>query len=166
MITQINKNFNENNLENLITKYNEYCLNANFTFFKCPSCHCTGSIVRHGYYCRTIYINGIKYRICILRIKCKKCGKTHAVLPSFVIPYIQLSIYDVVKIIKDNSAGDSTFYKKLYLLKQYKNWYNRLLSIFNSLNEAFENLNTLITECARYFNRGFLQNHRGDYFVI
>lgn len=49
------------------------------TFFdkKCPSCHVTGSLIKHSFYTRTIIIGNIKVKIRILRLICKECGKVH-----------------------------------------------------------------------------------------
>lgn len=51
----------------------------------CPLCR--GDCTRHGYYERYAIADGESLQIKILRIKCKKCKRTHAIIPAFLRPY-------------------------------------------------------------------------------
>lgn len=51
----------------------------------CPLCR--GDCIRHGFYERYIIVGQENLLIVILRLKCKGCGKTHAVIPEFLRPY-------------------------------------------------------------------------------
>jgi hypothetical protein len=149
-----------------IKKYYDYCEKTDFFTFSCPSCQCPGYLVKHGYYQRTIIINGVKKSICILRIKCKSCGKTHAVLPDFIIPYLQTSIDDAMIIIKGEIDTNAYFFKRKLILDSYNKWINRVLSAFSSLNDALSDLHQLFIVCSESLKLCFLQNHKGKYLCL
>jgi len=48
----------------------------------CPACGSTGRYGRHGFYWKYHYDD----QIWILRVRCRRCGVTHAVIPSFSLP--------------------------------------------------------------------------------
>ena len=54
------------------------------------SCGHAGCLVRHGYYSRRLKTLGETIILRILRVKCKECGRTHAILPEVVVPYSQI----------------------------------------------------------------------------
>mgnify|MGYP000851141190 FL=1 len=55
---------------------------------KCPYC-ASGVLQRWGSYQRSYVVDGhdLKHQIKIVRMRCKCCGKTVAVLPEFLAPY-------------------------------------------------------------------------------
>jgi hypothetical protein len=59
--------------------------------FRCPCCNASRSFIRHATYFRNICIfENFKFcekRIKILRLLCKSCKSTHAVLPAETLPY-------------------------------------------------------------------------------
>jgi hypothetical protein len=61
------------------------------TQYGCKNCGYLGRLHRHGFYSRNVITRFTTYRIFILRIKCPSCGKTHSLLPDFLIPYYQYS---------------------------------------------------------------------------
>lgn len=161
MITLKEKNFNQN-----VNKYFKYVDSCNFNAFTCPSCGSIGSLIKHGFYDRKIKINNIIRILTVLRIKCKKCGKTHAVLPSFVIPYLLTSVYDAVAVINDSLDISKCFSTKALLKKSFSFWIIKILSFFDNLSDAFSNLHSLVVQCSLRFNRCFLQIHKGSYFCF
>ena len=88
--------------------------------YGCKSCGYEGMLHRHGYYSRNVITKYSIYRINILRVKWPSCGQTHAVLPSFLIPYYQYSLEFV--------------FECLYLSCVMKNSYSKIVNLFNSLN--------------------------------
>ena len=88
--------------------------------YGCKSCGYKGMLHRHGYYSRNAITRYSIHRINILRVKCPSCGKTHAVLPSFLIPYYQYSLEFI--------------FECLYLSFILKKPYSKIVSLFNSLN--------------------------------
>ena len=69
----------------------------------CPSCHSTGNCINHAYYNRMIidYINGEIFvrSVRVLRVICKSCGHTHAILPDFIIPYSSYGLFFVLQVL-------------------------------------------------------------------
>lgn len=63
---------------------------TNLPYMECPNCKFT-NLIRWGSYTRNInYIhnNIVMYEtIVIKRVKCKCCNHTHALIPSFIVPY-------------------------------------------------------------------------------
>ena len=53
----------------------------------CPNCQAVGQMIGHGYYWRQPKDGGKGWLIRIKRWKCKACGKTVSVLPSFVLRF-------------------------------------------------------------------------------
>lgn len=88
--------------------------------YGCKFCGYEGMLHRHGYYSRNVITKYSFHRVNILRVKCPSCGKTHAVLPSFLIPYYQYSL--------------GFIFECLYLSLVMKNSYSRIVDLFHSLN--------------------------------
>lgn len=74
----------------------EYLEIKNFGLLECPHCH-SNALIKWGHYVRNIIFlgfDGITLESCLLsvqRVKCKSCGKTHAVFPYGIIPYKQFT---------------------------------------------------------------------------
>ena len=83
---KINTNFKE--------KIQIYLNTVNFGYLECPNCH-SHDFIKWGYYERNaIFFSDDKLTIesnilKIQKVKCKSCGKTHALLPFGIIPYRQ-----------------------------------------------------------------------------
>lgn len=64
----------------------------------CPSCGEAGCVCLHGSYSRGItrwlrqMRRPVARKMLIDRVRCKRCGKTHALLPTEVIPYTVLCV--------------------------------------------------------------------------
>ncbi|TDW07795.1 hypothetical protein EDD63_1832 [Breznakia blatticola] len=109
MITIVRKDFNHN-----ISKsaYETYIDTFDATTVVCTE-GCGGTHTKHGFYKRSYYHNNNKCYIYILRIKCNKCNKTHAILPYFLLPYFLIPISDIINILT------------LYTKDQYKCFFER-----------------------------------------
>lgn len=97
---EINTNF-----KNLLEKY-ENCLN--YGILSCPNCG-SDHFIRWGYYLRNVYYinnNNIEFNIIkIQRIRCKTCGHTHALLPTYIIPYRQYLLDAILTAINDDDLS-------------------------------------------------------------
>ena len=79
----------------LIRAYAAFIAMLNMFALECNNCHRRGECIRHGYYERGYLLAAEDVfagtRIRILRVRCKHCGKTHAILPEEVIPYLRFT---------------------------------------------------------------------------
>ncbi len=104
-------------------------------FDRCPGCHCIsqGNLHRNGFYWR-YGIDGANQalRIPICRLKCLSCGVNISILPDFLIPYFQHTLYAMVERInlflrRKKVAGSrqqlaqhlERFYEKLHWLHTF-----------------------------------------------
>lgn len=88
--------------------------------YGCKFCGYEGMLHRHGYYSRNVITKYYIKRVNILRVKCPSCHKTHAVLPSFLIPYYQYSL--------------DFIFECLYLSYVVKDSYSNIVEHFNISN--------------------------------
>lgn len=147
--------------------YNFFLSNLQFHKLKC-SCGHSACLSVHGYYYRYLKTPLGKQRFRICRVKCKVCGKTHAILLSSFVPYSQVALKDHVQIIEafedvvstasvlacNDSIDESTL---RYIVRQYRrHWSQRLLSEGLSLTD----LSNLVSGCFRHYRRQFMQIRR------
>ena len=107
-----------------------YLNTVNFCNLECPNCH-SHHLIRWGYYERNVIFfsnDGITLENIILnvqRIKCKSCGKTHALLPFGIIPYKQFTDEVISKILFEltNNSLDNVVNKYLIAHSIIKKWY-------------------------------------------
>ena len=75
---------------------------CSFTFPNCSN----NNFERQSYYKRHIIVNDTKKQIIVLRIRCKCCGRTHAVLPPFIVPYLHTPIKELQTILVSVDNGE------------------------------------------------------------
>ena len=63
------------------------------------TCGASGSLIFYGSYNRSVKCGGTVLVLRIQRVRCRKCGKTHAILLSSLIPYSMISLQDQQQII-------------------------------------------------------------------
>ena len=104
--------------------------------------------------------------LCVLRVKCKECGRTHAILPELVVPYSQLPadlqqymlLYplgspELEALMQENS--DITESNILAVRSRYrKHWKERLLTMGWELQNDIADL---IRNAFSFFHRQFMQ---------
>ena len=66
--------------------YNDLIYSINIDDLMCPSCKSQKCFHHHGSYKRSI-IDDVPIAINVLRLKCKKCNVTHAILLTGMVPY-------------------------------------------------------------------------------
>lgn len=134
------------------------------------SCGHAGHLVRHGYYSRRLKTSHGTIVLRILRVKCKECGRTHAILPELVVPYSQIPA-DLQQIMLLYPLGsreletlmqsncDITESNVLAVRSRYRrNWKERLLSMGMTLQVDIADL---IQRSFFVFHRQFMQIRRG-----
>ena len=81
--------------------YDDIIYEVDINTLTCPNCNHTGNFVHHGSYERYIQVDiENKVIIIVIRVKCKFCNKTHALMPVAVIPYSKFSIADIISALK------------------------------------------------------------------
>jgi hypothetical protein len=75
-------------------KLNDYPILAD-----CPHCH--DRLVKNGFYRRYVITSNGTYIIYIRRYRCKHCGISISILPSFLLPHFQRSLNSIFESIKE-----------------------------------------------------------------
>ena len=88
---------------------------AELYFMSCPSCKACGELHVHGYYSRhVVQFCGSGFADTVLRVmrlKCKSCGHTHALLPDVIVPYLQYGLAFLLKVILASYASKKRILK-------------------------------------------------------
>ena len=143
--------------------YDEIIGNLEIMRLSCTCGH-SGCLERHASYSRSLRIFGEKIAIQILRVRCRECGRTHAILLSIMVPYSQIPYADQQSITAGYENGDKSNEvlnrncliderEISYIICRYKkHWKERLASI--GINITAEDL---LSRCIEAYGRGFMQ---------
>ena len=135
------------------------------------SCTCgrTGCLTKHGRYTRRIKCSAGIIAVRILRVRCGSCERTHALLPSCIVPYSRILPEDQLRIISSESERnartrilqsipDMEESNVSQIIARYRKfWKQRLLSEGISLAPSHQ----LILKCFCAFQRQFMQIRSG-----
>ena len=72
---------------------------------RCSRCGCIGRLIRHACYTRAVKNDGCLVSLTIKRLKCSNCKRTHAVLPSYIVPYSRVTLGEQVQILCQYTQG-------------------------------------------------------------
>jgi hypothetical protein len=162
------------------TVYDKYLTQIDFSSCKC-ACGAFGRFVRHGFYKRSIKTPDGKVKLSILRVKCKSCSKTHAILHPSIIPYSQIVLSNTIDIILCMISNKSYYELSNANLeineediinteKRFSNhWSERLKVLMFNTFEAitdFLNKDISIINIFKVYHKAFMQIHRGYYHLI
>jgi len=87
-----------------VKEYRENCLRfIEKLDLMCPECG--GKASFHDSYERHIHIGEEIEWITLFRVICRKCGKTHAIIPDFIRPYKHYSACDTEMVLRDQEDG-------------------------------------------------------------
>lgn len=102
-------NFDIDQKIEILTEYiDEYENDINYGYMECPVCKST-RLISYGSYKRNIGIFNQYFEITIKRVMCKDCNHTHALIPSFILPYYQNEVSFIGIVVKKKSeSGTST----------------------------------------------------------
>ena len=140
-------------------KYDEIINNLDFNRLICPKCNHSDLII-HGYYSRRLKTKIGTIYLRIIRVICKTCGSTHALLLSCLIPYSSMDLKSHIRIINNDDINDLmneisdidesnvAYVKRMF----YLHFKQRLLSL--SISTSDDNL---VFNCFKYFKRQFMQ---------
>lgn len=129
------------------------------------SCTCgqKGTLIRHGYYNRSIKFLRFLFKLSILRVYCKSCKKTHAILPSGIVPYSRVLYRDHISIIHsyiNKLSFEPIMQSNLlidegnirYIIRQYLlHWRERIASFRGAVDLS------VTKSCFKHFSRQFMQ---------
>lgn len=129
------------------------------------TCGCSGSLIRYGSYRRHVKADGAKFPLIIRRVLCQSCGRSHALIPSFLVPYSQIPLEDQISLIEAFEQGDApdailasnpemderTPFRLIRMYLLY--WRERLLSE----RIALRPLVRLTRQCLSLFGKQFMQ---------
>ena len=128
---------------------------------ECPKCNHCGSKI-HAYYDRAIKTSNGILRLVVLRVKCKGCNATHALLLSTIVPYQVVSVVDQIRIINNDdikslkSDKPDIYDVDVYRIKSnfVHHYKQRLISFKLTVDYS------MISSCFEYFERQFMQIKR------
>lgn len=133
------------------------------------SCTCgSHDNVIHGYYKRKVRTDKENIKLRIVRIRCKGCGKTHAILLSLIIPYKSVCLNTSIRIIKKDNI-DSLMTSNIQIDEQI---IFRIRKIFNEKYKKWMTLSKLtfnddlVFKSFIDFKSNFLQVRKGSYNLI
>ncbi len=136
---------------------------------KC-SCGHSACLHIHGYYKREVHSSAGCYTLCIQRVKCTECGRTHAILLSSIVPYQQIALEDqritvqafeehgdTMQACTPSDAIDENNVKSI--IRRYRrHWREKLRSEGISL----DGWAGLVRGCFACFSAQFMQIHRSQ----
>lgn len=153
----------------------------------CPKCQCIGQFYQHGSYVRFLFviiqlvnfISKDRIRLTVYRIKCKNCGKTHAILDRNIIPYRAYSLPFVLKVLKrffiDNKKSEEVYTEfdiSDYVFKMFLSYYSReqidLKSYFKNgaLTEKESFIKLIAMDVSAFLKSFFDCTHRYFFFFL
>ena len=138
-LKKINKCEKKRLLLKLIKEYEE---NEISEYIECPYCK-SDKLIRYGVYERNIGFFDEYEIIRIKRVKCKYCNHTHALIPSFIIPYYQnessfilvgisLKNIEEEKIVDISNKLNISRQLLYFWLKRFNNHLTRLKTTFSN----------------------------------
>lgn len=145
--------------------YDDYVFGLQPHMMECKCGRC-GGLIFYGHYERHLKLLGLFLPLVIQRVRCRFCGKTHAILPSLIVPYSQISREDqqrILELYEDGRSAAPVLHKNYqideshvrHIIRRYKqHWKERILSIGLTLHDR------LTEACLSVYSLQFMQIHR------
>lgn len=89
------------------------------TIHGCRQCGYGGNLHRHASYHRNIICKEVTAKIKIQRVICPDCRKTHAIIPSDLIPYFQHTLETIIKLLKIINVKKDSYTKVLNYYRKF-----------------------------------------------
>lgn len=124
---KIDSDLIEEKLEDIYSLIEEYEKEENYEYMECPNCK-SDKLIRYGTYKRNIGIAGKYIEIKIKRVQCTECKQTHALIPSFMLPYYQneVSFMEVIITLKEEKKEKTNkIVEKVLVTRQLINFWVR-----------------------------------------
>ena len=145
--------------------YDRVLENIQIHLMQCK-CGNSGCLTLYGHYQRHLKLLCSFIVLIIQRVRCSCCGRTHALIPSLIVPYSQIPREDQQEILELNEEGRSpapVMERNILvdeghvrqILRRYRHhWKERILSIGLTLHDS------LTIPCLSNFSLQFMQIHR------
>lgn len=158
MIQFISDNFKTISQES----YNSLVDNLNIHSLTC-TCNKQGACCLWGSYSRFICVDNITFSLRVQRVRCMNCLRTHALLPTAMIPYFRTLLYDVLDILqsKEDTQKLEAIMIRLeideslvrFIIKRYKHYWKEVLQSHKLQLKTKD----LSKHCFFRFNKQFMQ---------
>jgi hypothetical protein len=135
--------------------------NTDLLLLECPHCHHTGTRV-HAYYDREVKCDDDSFRLLVLRVACKFCRKTHAVLLDTIVPYSSVPMEITIEIIQADTSekirhvfhkyGCLEFHEIYHIIRNFKRLWKERLASYGIVIDADISRNSICV-----FKRQFMQ---------
>jgi transposase-like protein len=179
LFSQLCKCFKQISFKNEIASFDKYVSSVNIELLVCPICGAKHALSPFASYKRhfVTYNNNVAQDniIIISRYICSSCKRTHALLPSVIVPYMSFSFKFTVYLIHDyllhiyNSVeamcehygiAISTFYRILKKFKEHKRIWLGLLEdkLISNLSFVQHIINSSFDELEYFIIQFFKQN--------
>jgi transposase-like protein len=162
-------------IKNSLTEmYEESIKELDLTHVSCPCCGARGFFKDHGGYSRHVvallHDQLIHELLIVQRVKCVSCKHTHALLPSFIIPYNTHAYSIILKCLEEKVISKSTVmeicekyeisFQLLYeWIKRFKGHQIQCCHVFEQGLLAFKDvLVKILNEFPLFINRFFKEN--------
>lgn len=146
------------------SNYNNETEKVSYNHIRCDQCGQVGNFVIHGYYMRKLRFGRVTITIRILRVRCKGCNRTHAIMSSDFIPYSRINTeegYLVLRSPSINQTDPNISYETL--INVHNRYSKRFKGLFDMLNLSVTK-DTIIDITKKLIDEiklTFLQIHRG-----
>lgn len=184
LFSQLCKFFKQISFENEITAFNKYVGSVNVETLVCPICgakHALSPFASYKRHLVTYNNNTAQDNIIIIsRYICSSCKRTHALLPSIIVPYMSFSFKFTLHLIHDYlvhkyhsvdamcehyGIAVSTFYRILQKFKEHKQIWLGLLEdkLISNLSFVHHILNSTFNEIEHFIIQ-FLKQSGSSFF--
>lgn len=147
-------------LKSLVNRlYGEKVARLDFNRLRCGACQRAGDYEIKGYYRRKISINGVMVPVTVLRMKCRGCGRTHAIMFLDFVPYYRLASSTCHNLMARSFRSILYDDQVLYRLKRRASaFFLSVMHLAVTAADAIASVNLLSIPSA---GLSFLQIHRG-----
>ncbi len=144
----------------------------------CPKCNAKSNFSYHGSYIRNISLireeKNYDFQVSVTRVICNSCGSTHALLPSFIVPYKIFSLDSILYTVQNSMRSSvivlseklkisfELIYSFIALISGFFNYVdslNREQNQFKNFNHDYFLLNCL-SICDQKFNINFFYRYK------
>ena len=145
--------------------YNQVTNDLQIHMMEC-TCGKKGCLIRYGHYSRYVKLASDLLLLSVQRVWCKECETSHALLPSLLVPYSQITLEDQQAILHSVERGESPVpvmernilideNNVKYIVRQFrKHWKERIRSLGLSLSDCLASCSIMA------YSRQFMQIHR------